>query len=92
MVCLYTQNVGRTHELWSISYDDILRIDMSSYPYLVGYADDIAADIEALNKRMHKVREAKSHNKVMVKLATGKIELLLITRNHITLELHAGLG
>ena len=41
-------------ELWNISYDEILKIDMPPDTYLVGYADDIAAviagcDIQEIN-------------------------------------------
>lgn len=106
---LIYENAGRTHkkqitagaaqgsilgpELWNISYDDILHIEMPSDTYLVGYADDIAAVIAARN-----MEEAQSKlNQVMLrtklwldshslKLATEKTELLIITRKHIPVE------
>ena len=44
-------------ELWHISYDGILKIDMPPDTYLVGYADDIAAGIagrviEAIQRKL----------------------------------------
>lgn len=34
-------------DLWNVSYDNILGIDMPQNTFLVGYADDIAAVIQA---------------------------------------------
>ena len=47
-------------ELWNISYDEILKIDMPPDTYLVGYADDIAAviagrDIEDIQRKLNQV-------------------------------------
>ncbi|TDG38669.1 hypothetical protein AWZ03_014909 [Drosophila navojoa] len=36
-------------DLWNISYDDILRLEMPEDTFLIGYADDIAAVITARN-------------------------------------------
>lgn len=106
---LIYEKVGKTHEkqitagaaqgsilgpeLWNISYDEILHIEMPSETYLVGYADDIAAVITArtmveaqskLNQVMLRTKLwLDSHN---LKLATEKTELLIITGKHIPLE------
>ena len=37
-------------ELWNLTYDDILRLEMPENTHLVCYADDIAAVIIARNK------------------------------------------
>ena len=47
-------------ELWNISYDGILNIDMPPETYLVGYADDVAAviagrDMEELQRKLNQV-------------------------------------
>lgn len=80
-------------DLWNITYDEILRIEMPDDTYLVGYADDIAAVITARN-----TEEAKRKlNQVMLRtrfwleahglsLATEKTELILLTKRHIQLE------
>ena len=81
-------------DLWNISYDDIFRIEMPDETHLIGYADDVAAVIVARN--MEEVR--RKLNQVMMRtqswledrglqLATEKTELILLTRQHIPLEL-----
>lgn len=80
-------------DLWNVSYDEILCIDMPDDTYLVGYADDIAAIITArdtteaqrkLNQVMLRTQAwLDSHG---LKLATEKTELLLLTRKHVPLE------
>lgn len=77
-------------ELWNASYDFILRMDMPEGSFLVGYADDIAAVIQArtieeaqrrLNQVMIRARSwLQSHG---LELATHKTELLLMTGRRI---------
>ncbi|KAH8349028.1 hypothetical protein KR084_012541, partial [Drosophila pseudotakahashii] len=73
-------------ELWNISYDEILRIEMPKDTTLVGYADDIVAVISArspenvlrkLNQVMLRVKGWTDNNGFL--LATEKTELLLVT-------------
>jgi len=80
-------------ELWNISYDDILRTEMPSDTYLVGYADDIAAIITARHAEdaQRKLNQVMLRTKTWLdshglKLATEKTELLIITRKHIPVE------
>ena len=47
-------------ELWNISYDGILNIEMPPDTYLVGYADDVAAvisgrDVEDVQRKLNQV-------------------------------------
>lgn len=77
-------------ELWNISYDGILRMEMPDDTFLVGYADDIAAVIIARN-----AQEAQRRlNQVMIRtsswldthglsLAKEKTEIVLLTRRRI---------
>lgn len=80
-------------DLWNVSYDGILNIDMPDDCYLVGYADDIAAVISARDTDMAR----RKLTQVMIRtqtwldshglsLAAEKTELILLTRKHITLE------
>lgn len=80
-------------DLWNVSYDEILSIDMPDDCYLVGYADDIAAVINARDTDSAR----RKLNQVMIRtqtwldshgltLAAEKTELILLTRKHIPLE------
>lgn len=80
-------------DLWNVSYDGILNIEMPDDCYLVGYADDIAAVISARDTDA----AARKLTQVMIrtqtwldahglKLAAEKTELILLTRKHIPLE------
>lgn len=80
-------------ELWNISYDGILNIDMPPDTYLVGYADDVAAvisgrDLEELQRKLNQVmlRTKEWLDSHGLKLATEKTELVLITGKHIPLN------
>lgn len=77
-------------DLWNVSYDEILRIDMPQDTFLVGYADDIAAVIQARNteEAQRRLRQVMIRTKAWLhshglELATHKTELLLLTRRHI---------
>lgn len=76
--------------LWNVSYDDILRIEMPENTFLVGYADDIAAVIQARNTEdaERRLRQVMIRTKSWLhdhglELATQKTELLLLTRRQI---------
>ena len=81
-------------DLWNISYDEILRLEMPEDTFLVGYADDLAAVMTARNveqaqwklnqvmRRIHSWLDAHGLN-----LATEKAELILFTSRRIPLEL-----
>nr|AMS38369.1 hypothetical protein [Bactrocera tryoni] len=81
-------------DLWNISYDAILKLEMPDESYLIGYADDIAAvitarDTEEARRKLNQVMIRTqawldSHN---LQLATEKTELLLLTNKHIPLEI-----
>lgn len=80
-------------ELWNISYDEILNIDMPPEAYLVGYADDIAAvipgrDMEEVERKLNQVmiRTKAWLDSRGLNLATEKTELMIITRRHIPLS------
>ncbi|KRG07881.1 uncharacterized protein Dmoj_GI25861, partial [Drosophila mojavensis] len=81
-------------DLWNISYDDILRLEMPEDTFLIGYADDIAEVITARNtveaqKRLTQVmiRTQTWLNSRGLELATHKTELLLFTRKQIPTEI-----
>ena len=72
-------------ELYNISYDEILKIDMPPDTYLAGYADDISAviagrDIEEIQRKL---------NQVMIRskawLDDHYLKLAIITRRHMPL-------
>lgn len=77
-------------DLWNISYDGILQMEMPENTSLIGYADDIVAVIIARN-----TEEAQRRlNQVMIRvkswldthglsLATEKTEIVLLTRRQI---------
>lgn len=80
-------------DLWNVSYDEILHIEMPDDTYLVGYADDIAAvitarDTEEAQRKLNQVmlRTQAWLDSHGLKLATEKTELLLLTKKHIPLE------
>lgn len=77
-------------DLWNISYDDILCMEMPENSFLVGYADDVAAVITArdtesaqrtLNQVMRKTMSwMEDHG---LALATEKTEVVLLTKKRI---------
>lgn len=81
-------------DLWNITYDGILRIEMPENTYLIGYADDLAAVITAktteearrkLNQTMMRVLSwLENHG---LRLAAEKTEVILLTKQHIPLEI-----
>ena len=80
-------------DLWNITYDEILRIEMPDDTYLVGYADDIAAVITARNteEAQRKLTQVMLRTRSWLEdhglsLATEKTELILLTKKHISLE------
>lgn len=81
-------------DLWNISYDEILKIDMPENTFLVGYADDIAAVIQARNTEdaQRRLRQVMIRTKTWLEsrglqLAMHKTELVLLTRQHIPTEI-----
>lgn len=81
-------------DLWNISYDSILRMEMPQDTFLVGYADDIAAVISARDteEAERKLKQVMIRVKTWMdshglSLATQKTELLLLTRRHIATEI-----
>lgn len=86
-------------DLWNASYDEILRIDMPKDTFLVGYADDIAAVIQARNTEdaQRRLRQVMIRTKFWLsshglELAAHKTELLLLTRQRIPLEINMQFG
>ena len=72
-------------DLWNVTYDEILRIEMPEYTFLVGYADDIAAVIRGRNTDMdqRRLRQVLLRTKGWLEshclqLAMHKMELLLL--------------
>ena len=81
-------------DLWNVSYDEILNLEMPDDTHLVALADDVAAVITArdtteaqrkLNMVMMRVREWMGNHGL--RLASEKTELLLLTKKHIRLEI-----
>lgn len=86
-------------DLWNISYDEILRIEMPGDTFLVGYADDIAAVISARDSEEAKRKLRQVMIRTMawldshgLRLATQKTEVLLLTRRHIPVEIDIDIG
>lgn len=86
-------------DLWNVSYDDILRIEMPQETFLVGYADDIAAVISARDteEAERKLRQIMIRTQTWLdahglSLATQKTELLLLTRRHIPTTIDFNIG
>lgn len=77
-------------DLWNISYDSLLRLEMPRDVFLVGYADDVAAVIVSrnldlaqlsLNQVMRRVNEwMEQHG---LSLAMAKTEIVLLTKRRI---------
>lgn len=81
-------------ELWNISYDDILKIEMPEDTFLVGYADDIAAVISArdTDEARRKLRQVMIRTKTWLdthglQLALQKTEIVVLTRKNIPTEI-----
>lgn len=81
-------------DLWNASYDEILKLEMPEDTFLVGYADDIAAVIQARTTEdaQRKLRQVMIRTKTWLdshglQLATHKTELLLLTRRQIPIEI-----
>lgn len=77
-------------EIWNISYDAILRMDMPENNFLVGYADDIAAVIidrnsEDIQLKLNQVMRRISAWMIehSLELATAKTKLVFLTKKHI---------
>ena len=77
-------------DIWNVSYDGILRMEMPEGAFLVGYADDIAVVIVArdadlaqllLNQVMRRVYSWLENRGL--ELATAKTEIVLLTKKHI---------
>ena len=77
-------------DIWNVSYDGILRMEMPEGAFLVGYADDIAVVIIArdadlaqllLNQVMRRVYSWLEDRGL--ELATAKTEIMLLTKRHI---------
>lgn len=86
-------------DLWNISYDDILNIEMPQDTFLVGYADDIAAVIKARDteEAKRKLRQVVIRTRSWLdtrglQLAMHKTEILILTRRHIPVEMEISLG
>lgn len=86
-------------DIWNASYDEILKIEMPADTFLVGYADDIAAVIQARNteEAQRKLRQVMIRTKAWLvshglELATHKTELLLFTRRQIPVEINMRAG
>lgn len=77
-------------DLWNVSYDSLLRLEMPEESCLVGYADDVAALVAArtvdqaqikLNRVMRLVNNwMESHG---LTLALGKTEVVVLTKKRI---------
>jgi len=77
-------------DLWNVSYDSLLRLDMPDETLLVGYADDVAALVSArtvehaqlkLQTVMRRVDEwMRDHG---LSLALGKTEIVVLTKKRI---------
>jgi hypothetical protein len=77
-------------DLWNVSYDGLLRLDMPHDVFLVGYADDVAAVITARNPELAQLRLTqvmirvntwmRSHG---LELAIAKTEIVMLTRRRI---------
>lgn len=86
-------------DLWNISYDGILRMEMPKDTSLVGYADDIAATITArnmeeaqmkLNQVMRRVcRWMEEHG---LALALQKTEIVILTTKRIETSIQLKVG
>lgn len=81
-------------DLWNITYDDILRIEMPEETYLIGYADDLAAIITAKNIEQARRKLNQTMMRTLswledhgLRLAAEKTEVILLTRRHMPLEI-----
>lgn len=80
-------------DIWNITYDEILRIEMPTNSHLVGYADDIAALITARDatEAQQKLNEVMLRTQAWLdkhglSLATEKTEIIFLTNKHMPLE------
>lgn len=86
-------------DLWNLSYDDILGIEMPEDTYLVGYADDIVSVISArdIEDARRKVNQVMIRTQIWLEdhgleLARNKTEVILMTMAHIPLEISMQIG
>lgn len=86
-------------DLWNLSYDDILCIEMPEDTHLVGYADDIVAVISArdVDDARRKLNQVMVRSQIWLEdhgleLARNKTEVILMTRSHIQLEMSMQIG
>ena len=77
-------------DLWNISYDDVLRIEMPDETYLSGYADDILAVIRARDTESAQNKLSMIMRRVSIwmenhglALTMEKTELVVVTRKQI---------
>ena len=76
-------------ELWNISYDDILRLELPDGCYLIDYADDVAIVITGRNKEDIQRRLSLAMQILRrwldnygLELAAEKAELIFLTKKH----------
>lgn len=78
-MCTATQESTLGADLWNVSYDGALCVDMLDSNYLVGYVDDVAAVIiQAAQRKQNlaKIRSIAWLDSYDLKLAMEKSELL----------------
>lgn len=81
-------------DLWNITYDEILEVEMPEETHLVAYADDVAAVIAArtVEQAQRKLNIVMMRTKAWLdshglSLASEKTELIFLTKRHIPLEI-----
>lgn len=86
-------------DLWNVSYDSVLRMEMPDDVYLVGYADDLAAivvarDVEDAQRRLNQAmrRVAAWMEDHGLQLATEKTEIAFLTERRIPLQITMRVG
>uniref|UniRef100_A0A0K8SB34 Reverse transcriptase domain-containing protein n=1 Tax=Lygus hesperus TaxID=30085 RepID=A0A0K8SB34_LYGHE len=77
-------------QLWNVAYDGVLRLEMPTDCFLVGYADDVAAVIQARTIELAQVKLDVIMRRITrwmdehgLTLATSKTEVVLFTRKRI---------
>lgn len=81
-------------DLWNVTYDEILGLHVAENSFFIGYADDIAAVIEARNveQAIHILNVVMGNVTMWMEnhglsLAMEKTDILIITRNRIPVEI-----
>lgn len=86
-------------DLWNVSYDSLLRLQMPLTAFLVGYADDVAAVITSatpelaqltLNQVMRRVNAWMADHGLQ--LAISKTEIVMLTRKRIPTVIPMAVG